>query len=397
MSYPEIKLKERGVKKVIRGALWLTKEDSLQPEKIETQIEPGSLVSLYTQEGHFLAQAYYNPRVFYSIKILCRKKVKIDTDFFYKKFSKAFILRKKFYPNEKCFRLVHSEGDNLPGLIIDIFDEVAVIQIYTLGMERLKNYIYPALAKVLPIKYFVFKNDFDRRKEENLEKYIEFYPKEPQDPYLVEMDGIKFLIPIKEGQKTGFFLDQRENRRRVMEISSGSTVIDAFSYIGGFSFYALKGGAKRVFLIDRSSIALEIASEIAKLNGWQDKVIPLPGDVFKILREYRDRADLVILDPPAFVKSKKDLEQGQEKYKQLYALGLNAFDQEEGFLFLFSCSHFLTFEDLKNLVTLLIVKSGKEAKWLYPLFQAPDHPINPSVPETAYLKGLWLFLSSNSH
>lgn len=392
MEYPKVKLTTKALKKFLKGNLWFTKIDCLEFEKIEKEVEPGSLISLYSQDDYFLAQAYINPKTFYCIKILSKEKVKINEDFFFKKFEKALRLRKKLYSNERCFRLIHAEGDYLPGLIIDIFQDLAVIQLHTLGMENLKSYLYPALKRVLPIKFVVYKNDFEKRKEEGLSMYIEAYPKDPQDPYLIEMDEIKFLLPIKEGQKTGFFLDQRDNRRILKKLSSSLTVIDAFSYIGAFSFYALKGGAKRVFLIDRSSKALDIALEIAKINGWKDKIILLEGDVFKILKEIKGTGDILILDPPAFIKSKQDLERGMEKYRQLYTLGTNFFEEREGFLFLFSCSSFLRLEDFKRLINEILTKSRKPFQVLKILTQSADHPINSMVEETFYLKGMWLSL-----
>lgn len=392
MEYPKVKLKPKALKKFFKGHLWFTHADCLEFEKIEKEIEPGSLVSLYSQEDYFLAQAYFNPKAFYCIKILSKERECINEAFFFKKLNKALDLRKKLYPNEKCYRLIHAEGDYLPGLIIDIYQDLAIVQLHTLGMEKLKPFLCPALQRILPIKYVVFKNDFEKRKEEGLPRYIEFYPKEPQDPYLVEIDGIKFFLPIREGQKTGFFLDQRDNRRILKKLSSDLTIVDAFSYIGAFSFYALKGGAKKAFLIDRSSMALDLALEIAKINGWKEKIVPLEGDVFKILKEIKGSGDILILDPPAFIKAKQDLERGKEKYRYLYTLGINFFEAKEGFLFLFSCSSFFKLEDLKKLMEEFLIKRGVPFKLLKILTQALDHPINPLVEETFYLKGLWLAL-----
>ncbi|MGC9101478.1 MAG: class I SAM-dependent methyltransferase, partial [Caldisericum sp.] len=162
---------------------------------------------------------------------------------------------------------------------------------------------------------------------------------EVRDPLLVEIDEIKFLIPFEKGQKTGFFLDQRDNRRFLLRISKDKIILDGFSYIGGFSFYALKGGAQRAYLIDRSSLALDLALEIAKLNGWKERIIPVEGDVFHLLKHPFTQGDILILDPPAFIKTKKDKEKGLRKYEELYHLGLSYFQDKEGLLLLFSCSH----------------------------------------------------------
>ncbi len=391
MKYYPIKLNLEGIKKVLSGELWLTLKDTLEGQILREKIEPGTLVTLLSKEGHFLAQAYFNPNVYYAIKILSTKEVSIDKEFFKNVFIKALEIRKRFYPGEEVFRLIHGEGDYLPGLIIDIYKEFAVLQFHTLGIEKLKNEIVEALKESLPfLKGLVLKNDFEKRKEENLSQYVEFLGSFKEDPLLVEMDGIKFLIPLERGQKTGFFLDQRENRRLVMRIARDLIIVDGFSYLGGFSFYALKGGAKRAYLIDRSSFALDLALEIAKINGFKNKVIPVEGDVFQILKNPPTEGDILILDPPAFIKAKRDKPRGIKKYEELYNLGLNFFKDRGGFLFLFSCSHFLTIEEQKYLVKKLLATKNLKARILYHLFQAPDHPINPTVEETEYLKGLLL-------
>ncbi|MEZ0344501.1 MAG: hypothetical protein ABWJ99_06860, partial [Caldimicrobium sp.] len=220
MKYYPIKLNFEGTKKVFSGGLWLTLKDTLEGERLKEKIEPGSLVTLLTKEGHFLAQAYFNPKVYYCIKILTKNETPVDKEFFKRIFQKSFEIRKKLYPSEEVFRLIHGEGDFLPGLIIDIYKDVAVLQFHTLGMENLKEAILSGLREALSfLKGFFLKNDFEKRKEENLPQYVEFIGENKEDPLFVEMDGIKFLIPLEKGQKTGFFLDQRENRRILMKFS----------------------------------------------------------------------------------------------------------------------------------------------------------------------------------
>ncbi len=391
MKYYPIKLNFEGTKKVFSGGLWLTLKDTLEGERLKEKIEPGSLVTLLTKEGHFLAQAYFNPKVYYCIKILTKNETPIDKEFFKRIFQKSFEIRKKLYPSEEVFRLIHGEGDFLPGLIVDIYKDVAVLQFHTLGMENLKEAILSGLREALSfLKGFFLKNDFEKRKEENLPQYVEFIGENKEDPLFVEMDGIKFLIPLEKGQKTGFFLDQRENRRILMKFSKDFIIFDGFSYIGGFSLYALKGGAKRAYLFDRSGFALDLAIEIAKINGWKNKIIPVEGDIFQILRNPPTEGDILILDPPAFIKAKKDKEKGMKKYEDLYYLGLRYFQNRKGFLFLFSCSHFLSLEEQKFLIKKILSKINLKARILKYLFQAPDHPINPLIEETEYLKGLLL-------
>ncbi|MCS7200316.1 MAG: class I SAM-dependent rRNA methyltransferase [Caldimicrobium sp.] len=395
MKYPPVKLNLKGFHKYKVGTLWFTKEDLQKVEDIGNQVERGDLVSLYSPEGHFLGQGYINLSSHYALKLLTKESVPIDELFFLKRFERALNFRKRIYPQERVFRLIFAEGDLLPGLIIDIFERVAVIQIYTLGMERLKETIISALLKAYPLESIVLKNDMEKRKEEGLSLYVECFLKDPGEIIPIEMDQIRLLIPVKRGQKTGLFLDQRENWRLVRKISEGLTVIDGFSYLGMFSLYALKGGAKRTFLLERSTFALDLAIEIAKLNGWKEKIIPVEGDVLKLLKNPSIEGDLLILDPPAFIKSKSDFERGINRYRELYHYGIKFFKKRNGLLILFSCSHFLSLENLRELVFESLKRHHLYSKIFQSLSQAPDHPINPYVKETEYLKGLALEINSD--
>lgn len=389
MSYYKIKLNKKGVKVYLNSSLWFTKKDILEFEKISKEIFPGSLVKIYSPENFFLGVGYFNPNSWYCLKLLTKFETNIDEQFFYQKFFHLLKFKRSLYPGENCFRLVFSEGDFLPGLIVDVFERVVVVQIHTLGMENLRSFVISALIKLLSPKAIVLKNDSSKRKEEDLEIYSEVVYGKVEDLVLVKMDEIKFLIPVLKGQKTGFFLDQRENRRFIMKIARELEVIDGFSYIGGFGFYCLKGGAKRVFMIDRSSQALEIAEEIAKVNNWKDRVITIAGDIFQILKN-SPKAQLIVLDPPAFIKSHKHLEEGERKYEVLYQLGLSAL--EKGYFFGFSCSYFLGMERLKKFIQKGLSRLNKQGSIIFHGFQAPDHTVNPTIEETLYLKGLGVYV-----
>jgi len=251
MRCPIVKLNKKGVKNYLGNRLWFSFQEIFQFEKIKNQIKPGSIVNVLSEDNFFLGCGYFNPNSYYSLKLLTKKNVIIDQNFFLKRFSKALKLKRSIYPHESCFRLIFSEGDFLPGLIVDIYEKVAVVQIYTLGIENLKNFIIDALKNLLNLQAIVLKNDFPKRKEEELELYTEIAYGKTEEIILVEMDEIKFLVPLLKGQKTGFFLDQRENRRFLKNLAKGCTILDGFSYTGAFSFYALKGGAKIAFLVDR--------------------------------------------------------------------------------------------------------------------------------------------------
>ncbi len=394
MNYPRVILTKEGVGKVLKGYLWLTLNEVKSVKALLENISAGSLVSLYSEEGYFLAQAYFNPKVRYCIKVLCREDVPIDGEFFAKAFKRALNLRRELYPGEVAFRLIYSEGDFLPGLIVDVYEKVAVVQVYTLGMENLLSEILSAIKKVLEPSCVVLKNDAQKRKEEGLSLYTEVAWGKVDDPLLVEMDGIKFLIPVLSGQKTGFFLDQRDARRYLARLSQGKEVLDLYSYVGGFSFYALKGGAKRAILVDRSQTALDLAEGIAKLNGFSEKVVLIKEDVLKYLKNPSFLADLVIADPPAFIKSKGYLDQGLKLYDTLYFSCLRLFAERCGFLALFSCSHFLSEETQEEIIKKGLAKLGLRGRIIKKLTQAADHPINPMVKETYYLKGRVVYLEN---
>lgn len=389
MNYPTIKLNKRGIKSYLENHLWFSSSEILKFETIKNEIKPGSIVKILSEDNLFLGCGYFNPKSYYSLKLLTKKEISIDKRFFLKRFSEAFSIRKAIYPQESCFRLIFSEGDFLPGLIIDIYKDVAVVQIYTLGMENLKSVIIDALVEFLNPQAIVFKNDFSKRKEENLELYVEVAYGNTEELIPVEMDGIKFLVPILKGQKTGFFLDQRENRKILKNLAKNFTILDGFSYIGAFSFYALKGGAKKAYLIDRSEIALGLAEEIAKINGWKDRIITIQADILNVLKNPPE-TDIIVLDPPAFIKSNKDIKSGEKKYENLYFSGIKAL--KRGFYFVFSCSYFLRVEKMKNILKNSFKKLNKKGNLIFQGFQAPDHPINPFVEETFYLKGLGFYI-----
>ncbi len=387
MNYLTVKLSKNAIPKYLSGALWFTKQDIKNFSKLKETIQPGEIVKILSQEGFFLGIGYFNPQVYYALKLLTKDEAKIDEKFFKTKFERLYTFKKRLYPEDEALRLVFAEGDFLPGLIIDIYKNIAVIQTYTTGMERLLPLILKALKAALPfVKGMVIKNDSSRRKEENLPLYVKTEGK-VEELVSVKMGGLKWLIPVIKGQKTGGFLDQRQNRNFIKMISRDLSVIDAFSYIGGFSFYSLAGGAQRAFLVDRSSFALSIAEEIARINGFKEKIILVEADVFHFLKN-PPLTDMIILDPPAFIKNKKSLKQGEKKYASLYSLGVKAL--KKGFLMACSCSHLLEEKRFETLVLEAARKEQRQVKIIYRGYQAADHPVNPAVRETFYLKAICL-------
>ncbi len=372
-----LKLNQKGIRKVISGRLWLEVSDfEDRPEEPE-----GALVRLLSPQGYFLAIGYLNPRSKIVARIISREDSPVNAEFFFRKLKEALELRKRVYPGEQAFRLIHGEGDGLPGLVVDVYGKVAVVEVSTKGMEVLKGFVIEALRRLLSLKAVVVKKEASFAREEGLEEGIEVEG-ELGGFVEVEMDGIRWLVDPVGGQKTGFYLDQRENRRLIRRFSEGATVLDLFGYTGAFSFYALKAGARRAFCVERSKDALSLSEEIAKLNGLFDRFFPIQAKVEEFLKDAPD-ADLLILDPPAFVKHKRDLERGKKKYLQLNRLAASAL--QEGVMFSSSCSMHLKESDL--LEVLRHALKGRRSRLLFRCSQAPDHPVNLHHPESFYLKG----------
>ncbi|QJA05613.1 class I SAM-dependent rRNA methyltransferase [Thermosulfurimonas marina] len=375
---PEIRVRAEAARRVASGRLWLTRRDLLKvPE-----IGPGEEVRLLSPEGFFLARGYFNPQSRIPVRIYSREDHPLDRHFLSGALRRALALRQRLYAGEEAFRLVHAEGDGLPGLTVDVYGRAAVVQISTAGMERVREEVLWALKEVLAPEAVILRNDLPVRKEEGLSLYTEVAYGRLSGPLEVRLDGLRFLVDPLRGQKTGFFLDQRENRRFIARLSRDLVVLDLFAYTGAFGLYALSGGARRVFAVERSAEALALAEENARLNGYSQRFFPIQGRVEEFLREAPD-AQLVILDPPAFIKSERAREAGRRKYAEVNRLALSAL--REGFFFTSSCSRFLSAEDLLSLVRR--AARGRPLRLLFRHFQAPDHPENPAHPETLYLKG----------
>ncbi len=376
-------LNKQGLKKLLAGRLWLEKKDF---EKIP-EVYPGELVRLTTSEGQFVALAYLNPQSRILARVLSREETAIDARFFLRRFQRALSLRRKLYPQENCFRLVHGEGDLLPGLTVDVYGEVIVIQLSTAGMERLKKEILTALKELIPFKGLVWRNDLPVRREEGLSLYVE--AEGVKEPVEVLSDGFRFLLNPVTGQKTGFFLDQRENRRKLTRFTPGEIVLDLFCYTGAFALYAARAGAQKVLAVDRSEEALLLAEENAKLNGLAHKITFIRDEVEHFLG-YAPQTGVVILDPPALIKKRRAYTQGVKRYRRLVSLAQKRID--EGLLLFCSCSQFLDLKELETLAREELARAGRTGRLLEIGQQAPDHPVYLPMPETSYLKALFLHL-----
>ncbi len=378
-----ISLRPQGVKKILSGRLWLEKRDLTET----AGLEPGALARLVTKEGQFAALAYVNPKSKIIARIFSRKEERPDRNFFLQRFKTALKHRQAVYPNEKCFRLIHGEGDLLPGLTIDVYEKVCVVQLSTAGMEGLKEEIFRALRDLLEPQAIVLKNDLPARREEGLPLYVDLEGRlEP--PIKVMIDGLFYLIDPLSGQKTGFFLDQRENRRRLARYVSGKVVLDLYCYTGAFALTAAMAGAKKVLAVDRSESALALAQENAKLNGLKEKIVFLQDEAEKFL-SYAPEAEVLILDPPAFIKHHRHFRAGYNRYFSINRLAMAKL-KPEGILFSSSCSQFLSLNDLKIILQRTTDEYQRYAQILEYGIQALDHPTLLTMPETMYLKALFI-------
>jgi len=355
----------------------------------------GDLVEVYDNKDEFLAVGHYQPGSI-AVRILSFTRVEPDIDFFRDKFRKAIIYRESLglinNPGTNVFRLIHAEGDDLPGLIIDFYNGVAVMQMHSVGMYRLRREFASILKELLGDKITAVydKSEGTIPHMSGISAVNEFLYSN-SDPVVVTENGFKFKIDWTTGQKTGFFIDQRENRKLLGEYTDGRSVLNMFGYTGGFSVYAMKN-ARLVHTVDSSAPAIEMANENIRLNFGDDpRHESFKVDAFDFLNDIKDKYDLIILDPPAFAKHQNVLANALQGYKRL---NIKAIDQIKpgGIIFTFSCSQVVTKENFRKSVFAAAANTGRRVKIMHQIGQPVDHPVNIYHPESEYLKGLVLFV-----
>ncbi len=308
--------------------------------------------------------------------------------------KRALALRAKWFEPDvtNARRLVNAEGDGLPGLIADLYDDVLVLQIATLGMEKLKPLVVDMLSGALRPRTILEKSDLPARRDEGLEDFEGCLAGEPVEKARILENGIPFWVSLVEGQKTGFYLDQRESRRLVRECAAGRRVLNAFAYTGSFSVCALLGGAIKADSVDSSAAAMSLAQDNFELNGLaSDSGTFFTADVFEFLREPALDHDFIILDPPAFAKKRTDVVSACRGYKDINRLALQRV-RTPGLVLTFSCSHFVDENLFQQVVFQAAGEAGRRVRILQRHRQAFDHPVNIYHPETAYLKGFLLYV-----
>ncbi len=363
--------------------------------RFERQPEEGDIVEINDHQGNFIGLGQYQIGSI-AVRILSFNPTIIDTDFYRQRLQRAYDVRLSLgllnEQNNTC-RLVHGEGDNLPGLIIDLYDRTAVVQAHTPGMHYARHQIADALKSVLGehIDNIYYKSETTLPYKAELDAENE-YLLGGDAPNIAQENGLKFYVDWVRGQKTGFFVDQRENRTLLERYSRGRSVLNMFCYTGGFSFYAMRGGAKLVHSVDSSAKAIDLTCKNVELNFPSDtRHQAFAEDAFKFLDTMGDQYDLIILDPPAFAKHKKVLNNALQGYRKLNA---KAFEKirPEGILFTFSCSQVVSKEQFRLAVFSAAAQSGRCVRILHQLTQPADHPVNIYHPEGEYLKGLVLYV-----
>ena len=363
--------------------------------RIENGIEEGDTVEVCSSAGDFLAVGHYQIGSI-AVRILDFGKREIDLTFYTERLSQAYLLRKSLgliRPDNNAFRLVHGEGDFLPGLVVDIYDRTAVVQAHSPGMHYARNMIADALLDIADglIENVYYKSETTLPYMAQLDSRDGYIKGGFQSNIAIE-NGLKFHVDWLRGQKTGFFVDQRENRALLEHYSHGRAVLNMFCYTGGFSFYAMRGGARLVHSVDSSAKAIQLTTANVELNFPGDpRHQAFEQDAFRFLNDIDGRYDLIILDPPAFAKHKSALRNALVGYRKLNA---KAFEKilPGGILFTFSCSQAVSKEQFRLAVFSAAAASGRRVRILHQLTQPEDHPINIYHPEGEYLKGLVLYV-----
>lgn len=364
------------------GAPWVYSNE-VMPQRLE----PGTLVRLEGDGGLRFGVAMYNPHSLIAARLLDRDPdAAIDTDWFRARLRDAIALRARVCDSD-FHRLVHAEADFLPGLIVDRFGDVAVVQANTAGMDRLLGEIRDALLAELAPRAIVARNDSGARRLEGLEETVSLLHGEAGS-VTVEEAGLRFPVDPLAGQKTGWFFDQRPNRDLVAGLASGARVLDVFCHTGGFGLRAAAAGAAAVVLVDSSAPALAQAEAAAALNGLSPRVGTSRGDAFEIMAALAasgDRFDIVVCDPPAFARSRKDADAGLRAYARMGRLAA-ALVSPGGFLFAASCSHHAPLELWAARIADGLFRARRAGRILATTGAGADHPVHPALPETAYLK-----------
>ncbi len=379
-------LKKKEEKRIVQGHPWVYANEVLE---ITGEGRNGDLAGVFSSDGTYIGKGYINHLSKILVRIFIRDNSFPDVDFYVRRISQANAMREKLgFTAEAGYRAVFGECDGLPGLIVDRYGDLLCVQLLTLGIDRNRDIIVEALKKVFSPRGIYARNDVPVREKEGLKQTKEVLYGEFDPVTTIVENGLKMRVDLENGQKTGYFLDQKENRLAIRRYAKGASVLDCFSNVGGFSVNAAGAGARDVTAVDISERALDEVRLNAELNGFEKTVNTVCGDVFDVLKNYRKEGrsfDLVILDPPAFCKSRSDVKNALFGYKNINAAGLRIVSPG-GFLVTSSCSHFVSFDMFENMLREAAAASNRTVRVVETRTQAPDHASLLAGDESTYLK-----------
>ena len=386
----ELRLQDKADRRVRLGHNWVFSNEVDTEKTPLAAFQPGELARVSDHARNPVGIAYVNPNALIAARVITRDvRAEIDVKWFGARIRRARAMRDQVF-GAPFYRMVYGESDGLPGFVVDRYGDVCVAQLNTAGAMALRESFIAALTEILAPKGILLRNAGSTRALEGIDELDQTLGEVPDRIDIIEND-MRIAAPLREGQKTGYFYDQRDNRMRVRRyVKPGDKVLDVFSYVGSWGVSAFMAGAGEVTCIDRSQIALDLAEENAKAIGHEiDGLVGDAMDVMRGLHEEKRRYDIVILDPPALIKKRKDISAGERQYQRLHEAALRLL-KEDGFLISASCSYHLATERLERVAHEAARETGRRMQILEKHAHAPDHPIHPAMPETEYLKALFL-------
>ena len=380
-------LKRREEKRLQNGHLWIFSNEVNSEKSPLKSFHPGEQVEVEASNGEQVGTAYVNPHSLICARLISRTLQRLDYSLLLDRFKLALNLRQQLF-SQPYYRMVYGESDLLPGLIVDRFGQHLCVQINTAGMDAITELIIDGLKTVLQPDSILLKNDSPMRSLEGLPRIIQSIHGESPDMVELVENGVRFMAPLQTGQKTGWFYDQRPNRYMLKDYVKEKRVLDVFSYVGGFAIQAAAFGAREIWAVDGSRAALELAEKNSALNGFDHLFTGAEGDAFHVLKalhEEEEKFEVIVVDPPAFIKRKKDHKEGLRAYQRINELAMRLL-HPQGTLLTCSCSMHLKRSELVEILGKCATRQNRHVQILAEGSQGPDHPIHPSIPETRYLK-----------
>jgi len=385
-----LRIKKAHVKSIVEGCPWVMRHQAVESSEW-LSAEPGALATVESERGEFIGIGMVNPLSQIVCRMLTWKRESIDAAFFTRLISQALEKRNALYA-APYYRLIHSEADGLPGLVIDRFGDVLSVQVGSAGMEKLQVIWIAVLEHAVEPRAVVMRNDFSARKLEGLEQGVSIAKGSVPEFVWLEENGCLYLADLTRGQKTGWFYDMRDNRQMVTALAKNKTLLDVFSHSGGFGLLAAKAGAAEVTMVDSSQLALDLAMRAAEENGVEKRCHSIKGDAIDVMKKLvadGKRYDIVIADPPAYVKSKKDIAAGLKGYEKV-AQHASTLVSPGGIFFTATCSHHAGRSAFNKAVLDGVAAAGRKAEIIKQTGASRDHRLHPQLPQSEYLKGLLL-------